>query len=265
MLTGLHPTVAVGGTLQLQVTAYDRDSSVIPNGVLDFGWSSSDGSVAAVDSTGLVAGKKRGTTTIAVTELTSGKTTNTTLTVETPIPSVFTGTFGADGVHTLIDPSANGWVGTWTISPIPLQLGPNGYAAHLDTNSFNYSGRFGGPSGGVARQETGVSLDVWLTWEPKFPNYLLQVRITYGWENAADGVFTGKPNGYWQKGYMLRGVATVDSAGVVTLDLSQLSATLATYGCSDCGYAPSCETADCSLFANSQVKVTLNGKLTGKP
>ena len=58
-------TVALGDTLRLTAQAFDGNGQLVAGAV--FTWSSSDGSVAAVDGTGLVQGIREGTATIAAT------------------------------------------------------------------------------------------------------------------------------------------------------------------------------------------------------
>jgi hypothetical protein len=80
-LNNTSPTVTVGNTFQLIATAKDLAGNVVLTSPGKMQWSSSDASVASVDSSGLVTGAKVGTATITILEAESGKSAMLSMTV----------------------------------------------------------------------------------------------------------------------------------------------------------------------------------------
>ncbi|MGC4042976.1 MAG: Ig-like domain-containing protein [Armatimonas sp.] len=78
------PSVVVGATGNLGVTASDSNGSSVLVATSAISWSSSDTSIATVATGGVVTGVAAGTTTITATDNESGKTATTTLRVVTP-------------------------------------------------------------------------------------------------------------------------------------------------------------------------------------
>ena len=92
-------TVALGDTLRLVTQAFDENGHVIED--TDFGWSSSDRSVATVDGSGLVMGVAEGAATITAT---AGDARGTAeITVESPdraaLVALYNATDGTNWVH----------------------------------------------------------------------------------------------------------------------------------------------------------------------
>lgn len=86
-------TVALGDTLRLGVEAFDSNGRFVAGAVL--AWSSSDGSVAAVDTTGLVRGIREGTATITATSDSAQGTAE--ITVTNPDRAVLAAIYQATG------------------------------------------------------------------------------------------------------------------------------------------------------------------------
>jgi uncharacterized protein YjdB len=95
VITPGNPTVASDFTLQLQATAYDALGHALPNAT--FVWSSSDPTVADVDSTGLVLGGFSGTAVITADAGTASGSTTVTVIFPT-----FTSYFGSDTASAVV-------------------------------------------------------------------------------------------------------------------------------------------------------------------
>ena len=86
-------TVALGDTLRLVAEAFDENGHVVEGA--EFGWSSSNGSVAVVDASGLVTGLAEGTAAITATAgEASGKSE---ITVENPDRAALAALYHATG------------------------------------------------------------------------------------------------------------------------------------------------------------------------
>jgi alpha-tubulin suppressor-like RCC1 family protein len=86
------PTVALGGTAQLQATAKDADGAALTDRSMT--WSSSDNAVATVSATGMVTGVAAGTSTITATS--EGKSGTAAVTVLTAALGFITVSAGYD-------------------------------------------------------------------------------------------------------------------------------------------------------------------------
>ena len=110
-------TVALGDTLRLAAAAFDENGQAVPGA--EFRWSSSDGSVASVDGTGLVTGVAEGTATITAT---AGDARGTAeITVENPdraaLVALYNATDGPNWVNDenwLTDAPLGEWYGVET-------------------------------------------------------------------------------------------------------------------------------------------------------
>jgi uncharacterized protein YjdB len=78
-ITPSSPLVSVGGTVQLQATAYDSDGSTIVGRTIN--WGTSNSTIATVSATGVVTGVAAGTTSISATI--GGKTSQASVSVRT--------------------------------------------------------------------------------------------------------------------------------------------------------------------------------------
>ena len=110
-------TVAPGDTLRLVAEAFDENGHRVEGA--EFSWSSSNGSVAAVDASGLVTGLAEGTATVTAT---AGEASGTSeITVENPdraaLVALYNATDGPNWVHNenwLSDRPLREWYGVHT-------------------------------------------------------------------------------------------------------------------------------------------------------
>ncbi len=110
-------TVAPGDTLRLVAEAFDANGHVVEDA--EFSWSSSNGSVATVDASGLVTGLAEGTATITAT---AGEASGTSeITVENPDRAALIALYNAtdgpnwvDSEHWLTDVPLGEWYGVDT-------------------------------------------------------------------------------------------------------------------------------------------------------
>ncbi len=82
-ITPANPTVSVGATQQLTMTAYDASNDVVLTSPSTITWSSQTTADVTVSTSGLASGVATGSSVITVTETESGKSATTTVTVPT--------------------------------------------------------------------------------------------------------------------------------------------------------------------------------------
>lgn len=106
-ITPTAPSVVVGSTLQLAMSALNSSGSVVLVSSSNVTWTSLDTSTATVSSTGLVTGLVAGTVQIQVTESESGKSTTISVTVSSATTSCHLIPSETDGPYPLYTVLAN--------------------------------------------------------------------------------------------------------------------------------------------------------------
>ena len=146
--TPASASVDVGKTVTLAATAYDITGAVVQVTPATFKWSSSDSTLATIDAnSGTVTGIAPGSVTVNVTNIESGKTRTTVVTIVASLASTWFG-ISRDSVG-----------GTYKSRFI---IQPNGSAkGMLDTHSGTYNFAANGTYSGSGDDGKNVSVGTW--------------------------------------------------------------------------------------------------------
>ncbi len=185
-ITPTSPSVVVGSTTQLAMTALNSSGAVVLTSASTVTWTSLSTSIATVSSTGLVTGIAAGTAQIQVTESESGKTATVSMTV----------TAASTSCH-LIPSETDG--------PYPL------YAVLSNSAMIRSS---------IAETKTGVPLTIELTLvQANGACAVIPNAYVYIWHCDKEGEYSGyssSQNGSHAGETYCRGIQKSDSSGKVT-------------------------------------------------
>jgi protocatechuate 3,4-dioxygenase beta subunit len=185
-LTPSSPSVAVGSTAQLTMTAVDASGSIVLTSASTVTWTSLSTGIATVSTTGLVTGVAIGTAQITVTESESGKTATVTVTVT------------ASTAHTV---TPEGEIGPYFTDDSATGYNRSNILTNLDGTS----------------QQAGIPLTLKIyVYDTENSNAALAGAQVDIWHCNASGVYSNEASESTTGQSWLRGYQLTDATGLVT-------------------------------------------------